>query len=234
MNSKPMLKYIISSLLFGFVLFGHAQDSIPIQDTLKVKLKYGIRVGFDISRPLIQTIQKQDLGFEITGDYRVAKNWFVATEFGYASEPGSEDYITFHTKGSYAKIGFNYNTYENWAGMDNEIYAGLRYGFSSFQQQLISYTTLDLDQYFGGQTYNPNETYSGLTGHWAELNLGMKVEILNNLYLTTAIQFKKLINSKQPEGFSNLYIPGFNKVLLNNNGIGFNYTISYLIPLYKK
>ena len=60
------------------------------------------------------------------------------------------------------------------------------------------------------------------------------LEVLNNLFLTTGVQFKKLISSKQPDGFANLYIPGFNKVLTGNGGFGFNYTISYLIPFYKK
>jgi hypothetical protein len=27
------------------------------------------------------------------------------------------------------------------------------------------------------------------------------VEVLNNLFLTTGVQFKKLISSKQPDGF---------------------------------
>ena len=229
-----MSKYIINLLFFGVFVFAQAQDSIPVVDTLKVKQKFGIRVGFDLSRPLIQSIQKQDLGFEITGDYRVAKNWYVAAELGYASEPGEEDFISSYTQGSYAKLGFNYNTYENWSGMNNEVYMGLRYGFSTFQQRLIGYTTPDLNQYFGSQTYAPNQTFDGLTGHWAEFNIGLKVEVLSNLFLTTGVQFKKLLNSQQPEGFSNLYIPGFNKVLLNNNGFGFNYTVSYLIPFYKR
>jgi len=43
-----------------------------------------------------------------------------------------------------------------------------------------------------------------------------------------------LISSKELDNFDNLFIPGFNKVFLNNNGFSFNYTISYLIPIYRK
>jgi hypothetical protein len=229
-----MSKFIINILFLGLILSMQAQDSIPAADSLKIKQKFGIRLGIDLSRPLIQKIQKEDLGFEITADYRVAPNWYAAMELGYASEPGSEDYLTFHTQGSYAKIGFNYNTYENWKDMNNEVYVGLRYGFSTFQQHLISYTTPDLDNYFEYHTFYPDQVSKGLTGHWAEINVGLKVEVLNNLFLTTGVQFKKLISSKQPDGFSNLYIPGFNKVLTSNGGFGFNYTLAYLVPFYKK
>lgn len=233
MNQKRILKSIISLLLLFSTQLEAQNDSIAI-DSVKIKEKFGIRLGVDISRPIIQTIQKQDLGFEITADYRLTKDIYIASEFGYASEPGEEDFITFHTKGSYMKVGGNYNLYENYKGFNNEIYAGLRYGFSTFQQHLISYTTPDLDNYFGYQTFYPDEVTERLTAHWIELNFGLKVEVMKNLFLSAGIQAKKLISSTQPDNFSNLYIPGFNSVLIGNKGIGFNYTISYLVPFYKK
>jgi hypothetical protein len=42
-----------------------------------------------------------------------------------------------------------------------------------------------------------------------------------------------LITQKQPDDFENLFIPGFNKKHSGNIGVGFNYSVSYLIPLYK-
>jgi hypothetical protein len=234
MNQQHILKYFISSLLIFFVHFINAQEAGMAQDSATYKQAYGLRLGFDISRPIIQTIQKQDIGVELTGDYRVADSWYVASEIGYESEPGTEDYLSFHTKGSYAKIGFNYNAYENWQGMSNEVYLGLRYGFGVFSQELNDLTIIDLDNYFGDYTAEPGTTFDGLTAHWFEIHFGLKVEVFHNLYLTTGIQFKKLLKDDKPDGFANLYIPGFQKVLLNNAGVGFNYTISYLIPFKKK
>lgn len=43
-----------------------------------------------------------------------------------------------------------------------------------------------------------------------------------------------MISTKEPDGFKNLFVPGFNRVFLNDSGFGFNYTISYLIPIYKR
>ena len=118
--------------------------------------------------------------------------------------------------------------------MQNEIYVGFRYGFSTFSQTLNSYTINNnpyLDDF--AQPIN-GEKYSGLSAHWAEVVLGIKAEILNNLYLGFSFSGKKMLSSKQPDNFKNLFVPGFNRVFLNNSGFGFNYTISYLIPLYKK
>lgn len=211
-----------------------SQENEEVLDSIQFKQSYGLRIGIEIIRPVSQAIQKEDLGFELTADFRVAKKWYVATEIGYESEPGDEEYIKFHTKGTYAKLGFNYNLYDNWEGMSNEVYVGLRYGFSAFEQQLKSYTALDFDDYFGNYSATPSTTFDGLTAHWAELHFGLKVEALPNLFLTTGLHFKKLIKETELEGFANLYIPGFNKVLLNNAGVGFNYTVAYLIPIKKK
>mgnify|MGYP007000095810 CR=1 len=42
----------------------------------------------------------------------------------------------------------------------------------------------------------------------------------------------RLINHVSAENFDNLYIPGFNKKTDENNwGGGFNYTITYSIPI---
>jgi hypothetical protein len=36
------------------------------------------------------------------------------------------------------------------------------------------------------------------------------------------------------ENFENLYIPGFNRTYDGDFGVGFNYTVSYFIPIYKR
>jgi len=221
-----------------FVSFSQAQE-VKQKDTIQKVSKsqptyYRFRFGVDISRPIIQLIQKEDIGFEIIGDFRLKKNWYIATELGYESEPGNEEYLKFHTKGSYAKLGFNYNLYENLKGINNEVYVGLRYGLSSYQQELISYTAVDLNNYFGNHQGAPNEIYKNLNAHWAELHFGLKVETLDNLFLGASIQFKKLFSSEENVSFEHLYVPGLGKVLLNNNAVGFNYTVSYSIPLINR
>ncbi|HAB27539.1 MAG TPA: hypothetical protein DCE27_07155, partial [Xanthomarina gelatinilytica] len=75
----------------------------------------------------------------------------------------------------------------------------------------------------------------GLSALWGEFIVGLKVEVLNNLYLGLNAQFKYLISQDQPDNFENLYIPGFQKTYDSGGfGFGYGYSISYLIPFYKK
>jgi hypothetical protein len=43
-----------------------------------------------------------------------------------------------------------------------------------------------------------------------------------------------LFENKRPDNFDNLFIPGFNRTYDGTFGAGFNYTVSYFIPIYKK
>jgi len=221
-------------LFFINILFTITVISQEEQDTIKVKENYGIRVGVDLSKPITSFLETENKGLEIVSDFRILKNYYAAVELGFLDKTTSEDYINFTTKGSYIKAGFNYNAYENWAGMNNEIYVGLRYGFSLFNQTLNSYTPNVNGTYFIPETLEPNTEFNDLTAHWVEFVFGMKVETLKNLYLGVSISFNNMISTTEPENFKNLHIPGFNRVFLNNTGVGFNYTISYLIPLIKK
>jgi len=64
--------------------------------------------------------------------------------------------------------------------------------------------------------------------------LGLKVEVLHNVFLGVSFRGNTMLTSSQPDNFKSLYVPGFEKVFVNNNGFSFNYTVSYLIPLYRK
>lgn len=215
-----------------FTITAYSQEEK--QDTIKVKQNYGIRIGVDLSKPIIALLDTETMGFEIVSDFRILTNYYAAVELGFLDKTTTEDYLNFTTKGSYIKVGVNYNAYENWIGMSNEIYVGLRYGFSTFSQTLNSYTPNIKGTYIISETMEPNTEFNDLTAQWVEFVVGMKVETLKNLYLGASISFNNMINTKEPENFKNLYVPGFNRVFLNNSGVSFNYTLSYLIPILKK
>ncbi len=230
MKKMPILKFYISCC---FLLIGSFISAQKI-DSVKTKESYGLRVGFDVSKPIIQAFNKDFSGFEISGDFRFAKKYYLAAEIGYAEKLTKEDYFNFNAKGSYIKVGANYNAYKNWLDMRNEIFVGFRYGFSAFNQTVNNYTIHQYGIYFDEHTVQNPIKYYNLTAHWAEFILGMKVETFKNLFLGASFSFNTLITTNDPADFENLYIPGFNKRSLNNSGAGFNYTVSYLIPLFKK
>ena len=238
-----MLKYTISIivLLFGASLF--AQENTPVTDTVPETpvyyQKYGLRVGVDLSKPLRSVFDDNYQGLEITGDFRLSEHMYLAAELGTEEKTTEEDNFDFTTKGNYIKAGVDWNTYENWYGMHNIISIGLRGGFSTFSQNLNAYRIYTTDQYwnensgdFQGQQYLGE--YSGLTAQWAEVVLGIKVEMFSNLYLGASVRLHYLINDSDSDIFPNLYIPGFNKVTDGSQfGVGYNYTVSYLIPIFR-
>jgi hypothetical protein len=70
-------------------------------------------------------------GLELVGDYRLTKKYFLAAELGNENKTTDDVRLNFTTKGSYLKVGFDYNAYENWLDMENVISIGMRYGFSN-------------------------------------------------------------------------------------------------------
>lgn len=226
-----MLKYFIS-ILFIFLFFSvFSQDKT--KDTIKYKDRYGFRVGIDIFQPVYSLFDNDKKGLEFVGDFRVTKRFYAAAELGYSEATNKEDYFEFYTNGQYIKAGLDFNAYKNWIGMENMIVVGLRYAFSTFDQTLNEYT-INADPFLPNQTITTPVTYNGLNAQWIEFVLGLKAEILHNVFMGFSFRWNQMVTSKEPENFKNLYVPGFNKVYLNNNGFGFNYTISYLLPFYRK
>lgn len=236
MNQQHMYKYIISICLLLIFVDGYAQqnnDNIP-KDSVNYTTNYGFRLGIDLSKPIRALIQDNYSGFEIVGDYRISKKWYIAAELGTEEFTTNEDFTSSTSKGSYARVGINFNSYKNWLDMNNEIFIGFRYGFSSFEQTLNSYQVNVGNGFLPSDLITNSQTDTGLTAHWTEIQVGIKAELFDNLFMSLSGAYKIMINVKDPPNFKTLFAPGFNRVYESNTGFGFNYTISYLIPFRKK
>lgn len=205
-------------------------------DTLVFKQKYGLRIGGDLGKIIRSAVDEDYTGFEINADYRLTKKLYIAGELGTEERRIANEFIDVTAKGNYFKGGIDYNTYTNWLDMQNMIYTGFRVGVSSFSQTRNSITIYNTDQFWESPfTDSTAEKFDGLTAIWAELIVGLKAELFTNFYAGLNLQIKSRITQDQPVGFENLYIPGFNRTYDSGRfGIGFGYTMSYLIPIYKK
>ena len=237
-----MSRYFISVFfIFFFVAISAQEETIDLQptDTIVYKQPYGLRAGIDLSRLIVSQTSDTYTGLELVADYRLTQNLYVAGEIGNEEKTKQEDLYNFTTKGSYLKVGVDYNTYENWYGMNNSIFIGGRYAISSFSQTLNNYQYFDTNRYwnpdgFVSGTNEPRE-FDGLSASWLEFVLGLKAELFANIYLGGSIRMGYLVSNKEADEFANLFIPGFNKVTEGSKfGVGYNYSITYMIPLYKK
>ncbi|MEQ6123831.1 DUF6048 family protein [Pseudotenacibaculum sp. MALMAid0570] len=230
-----MYRFFISFFLLFFIVDGFSQQTEETQnDSIVYKTNYGFRLGIDISKPIRAMIQSDYKGLELVGDYRISKKWYIASEIGFEEKITKEDYTNSTAKGSYIRLGVNYNSYKNWLDMNNEIFLGFRYGFATFEQTLNSYQINTGNTVFDSQTITTPVTTNGLTAHWSEIMVGIKAEVFNNIFVGISGSYKVMINVQDPPNFKTHFAPGFNRVYVSNTGFGFNYTISYLIPFSKK
>lgn len=226
-----MLRYIIS-LFFVSIQFVSAQEQAPKTE------RYGLRLGLDLSKLIRASVEKEYQGLELTTDYRITRNLYLAGEIGAEKKRITSDVLDFKTSGSYLKLGIDINTYKNWAGMENQIIVGFRFGASVHKQDLFGYTIDQRNHYWQENLDNmlsTPQTFEDLTGQWFEFLIGVKAELVHNLYMGLSVRLNHLLNDEKPSNFDNLYIPGFNRVSdFGSWGVGLNYTIMYQLPIYKK
>ena len=205
-------------------------DSIPAKTD-----RYGLRVGADLYKLTRGFYDKNYTGIELVGDYRLTKKYFLAAELGSENKTTEDTRLNTTAKGSYLKVGFDYNGYENWLNMENIISVGMRYGVSSFNQEINSYKIYNPNPYFGEMPWKTSgEKFSGLTASWIEVVAAVKVKVINNIFVGFSLRMNTLVTNHKPTGFDNLYIPGFNRTYNGSFGAGINYTVTYFVPIYKK
>ena len=239
MKKRQTYLFIISLIIPSSMVFSQAESELNDSLTIKDKLLNinKIRLGIDIFKPIKSSSDGDNLNYEIVGDLQITENLYLAAEYGLTDRLIEDENINFNSNGSFLRFGFDYNMFKNWVGMDNSIFLGLRYGTSNFSNKIESYNVRNSDAYFSNFVDNNYQTidHSNLTGNWLEIVAGVKVETFNNVYLGFSLRLNKLLSTQKPENFDNLYIPGFNKVTDDNTfGSGFNYTLTYSIPLRKK
>lgn len=232
MKKTYMLKYFIS--FFAIISYLNCSSQEQNIDSI-YKSTYGIKLGIDFSKQIRMLTEPEYKGIVIIGDYRVLDKFYIAVEFGSEEKLVENEVLNFKTKGSFYKAGLNYNIFKNIQNLENEIYIGLRYGSSKFDHNLNSFTIHNIDQYWNQNNITNSSSYENLNAKWLEFLVGFKAQVIDNFYMGLNLNVKRILSQKSPENFSNLYIPGFNKVLENNNiGVGFSYTIQYQIPLFRK
>ncbi len=215
------------------VCIGYAQDSIP-----KYTERYSIRFGIDMSKPIRSMIENDYKGLELTADYRITKKLYLAAEVGMEDKRVVSETLDFQTSGEYIKLGVDFNLFNNWEGMENMLLTGFRLGTSTHGQQLNGYAVRQLDQLWSEDLYKSLDQplmFGNLNANWIEIIAGVKAELLNNLYMGISVRMNYLINDKEVTNFSNLYIPGYNRVSEASPwGVGLNYTMMYQFPIYRR
>ena len=232
MKKQDILKFFISVAII--ILFSEKNFSQTENDSVVVKNKYGIRIGLDFSKQ-IRMLTEDYKGLSLYGDVKIKERLFIVSELGSDEKELRTDNLRSKFSGNYIKAGLNYNLYNNLPGLNNEIYVGFRFATSKFKSEISEYIIYNKDRFWSQDPIFDNIINKGLNANWVELIIGINAELLNNLFMGLSLRLNRMLNQKKPENFTNLYIPGFNKVTENNNfGTGLTYSIIYQIPIIKK
>lgn len=227
-----MLKYFISTLVTLFCIAIQTNAKVS-NDSLK---KYGIRIGTDLQK-LIKSASSQEYnGISLNADIRLKESIFLFTEIGNEKKIVEYSSVGSEISGNYLKLGLQFKLNKDIIGLRNLIYSSFGLGVSTFDQTILRFNIYNIHNDLWGEFTNTDDiNLENLNANWIEIGFGVKTEILNNLFLGIELQLKNLIYQKNKNDIANFYIPGFNRTYEDSNfGSGFNYSLTYLIPIIKK
>lgn len=179
--------------------FSLQKDSIPVFR--------GFAVSFDLVGAAM--MQFSDYGqYEGALRVNIHDEWFPIAEIGYGKADHERDEvtgITYRTKAPYFRIGIDKNLLNDKHG-PYRLYAGLRYGFTSYKVDLEHENFKDpawqWDTGFGVKD-------EPCKNHWLEVVMGVDAKIYGPLHLGWSIRFKRRIKHDEGRIGRTWYIPGY-------------------------
>jgi len=227
-----MLKYFISTLVTLSCIAIETNATVS-NDSLK---KFGIRIGTDLQKIIRSASSQEYNGISLNADIRFKESIFLFSEIGNEKKMVEYSSVDLEISGNYIKLGLQFKLNKDIIGLRNLIYSSFGFGISSFDQTISRYNIYNIYSDLWGEFTNTDAIIlENLNANWIEIGFGVKTEILNNLFLGIELQLKNLIYQKNKNDIANFYIPGFNRTYESSNfGTGFNYSLTYLIPIIKK
>ena len=232
MKINLMLKYFISTLVTLSCIAIKTNASVS-NDSLK---KFGIRIGTDLQKIIRSASSQEYNGISFNADIRFKESIFLFSEIGNEKKIVEYSSVDSEISGNYIKLGLQFKLNRDIIGLRNLIYSSFGLGISSFDQTILRNNIYNIYSDLWGEFTNTDAiNLENLNANWIEIGFGVKTEILNNLFLGIELQLKNLIYQKNKNDIANFYIPGFNRTYEGSNfGTGFNYSLTYLIPIIKK
>lgn len=221
MAMKKMSRYIFSLLLFlqGIMLYAQKPEW------------NGISVGVDLSRFVVPFVDSTRYSWEFSGDYEILKDLNLVGEFGSETANLKTSDYNYHSSGAFTRLGFDYNFMKHIdPNSKDKMFIGLRYGFTTFYHEASNITIPDKTW---GDLSGISIPRNWLAANWVEIAAGMRARLFNNFYLGWSARMRLKLGVSNDPSLYPYIVPGYGKPW-SNTWIGFNYSLYYKIPLYKK
>jgi hypothetical protein len=225
-----MLRYTIKPALLAGVFLGLSLGlSLQAVAQFSGDAKYGFRVGLDLSRIPMHYLNPYRTDLEIQTDVRIDSDLYVALDGGWnRTRLDNKPVFQYNSQGVFLKAGVDYNLMKRkFPAEANLLYVGFRYGVARMQRQIPAYQVSD--PYWG--SVEGHFSQKTLLPQWAELLVGIKAEVLNNLFVGWSLHTRILITQNLDPQVRPYLIPGFGKAT-TNAVFDMSYQVSYRIPLW--
>jgi hypothetical protein len=200
-------------------------DSVP---KLKMFIPTMVRVGGDVLGLARTAIDKNRDPWEVQAEIDIHR-YFLAAEFGGEVARYTDDDYKYKSEGTYWRFGADINIIPREA-FGSVLYFGLRYGKSTFSEELLGTVN---DPVWGDLEI---ESYNDMAvAEWYEIVTGMKAKVWKNLYMGYALRVKaslKIENSAELE-IEPFQIPGYG-LGTQDFFFGINYYIAWRFQFQKK
>lgn len=217
---QNILKYIFSCCLL-FVAFMADGQEVKHMDTSSKH--HQLRIGIDIAKPIGNAFIDNKHSYEATLDYLIKKELYAVIEAGVGQSNVDYPDLKYTTNNSFIKIGVDKSMIPRLFSSDwDMIFVGARYGIAFIKRNEASYITNDA---FWGTTTGTIAS-KNITGHWAELTVGIRVELFKGFYAGYTGRAKFLINQKAFQELPPYFIAGYGNGEKNTN-FDFNFYLLY-------
>lgn len=201
----------------------YAQGMVP--DTIVNPAAHQLRLGFDLSKIVLNGINDKVISYEFAADYYLGKDLYAVLDAGWGNARIDYSDLRYDSKSVFLKLGIDKSLFvrkrpDDW-GMG---FIGIRYGLGRVDRGTVFYSTDDGFGSITGGTIASKQTMA----HWLELTGGMRVELWKNLFAGWNIRLKVLMN---PAAFGELKpysIAGYG-LGEKNTAFSYNFFLAYAI-----
>ena len=223
---RSIYKYTISVCLCLVTFSLQAQKVKTKPEMTDVKWFNGLTVQADLASLVVSALGGDNYSMEGGVQVDLKHKYYPIIEVGMAgANKTSIENIGYKTSGLFSRLGLDINLIKQKKDSKptkNLFLTGIRIGMTHFK---YDYTDISIKNDFWGGTETLDYSKIPSTKIWYEIIVGVRVEVVKNIFMGWSIRNKNLISSDLTGEVLPWYIPGYGLNASNNWGI--NYTLGY-------